>query len=228
MTLNLETNPNKLCNILILAILKYNSSTEQQKKELKLLNPDPLVSLVESRDLEELRDHDNLDAFEVFVLYVIPPVVRKMLFRAKRLHDRVSSFVTIPDEAFAMLILENNAEKWRFFYNSSSGLLDADGKKTKPKYCPTNTNASQSSYTGNWTEKGIERYNELCDLVQSRREESHVVEDEKYLLERMHSMFGKKSGYYRRDVEEEDPALSRKRVKMAYNGLNKYKNKTAV
>jgi len=144
-----------------------------------MLNPAPLISLVEEGALEELRDQTNIDAFEVFGRYAIPPVVRKMLFRTKRLHEKVSSSVTIFDEAFAMLILENNAEKWKKFYDNDEGkgLASATGKMAKPKYCPTGKDAVQSSYTGNWTEAGIDRYNALCNLVHKQTEENHIAED---------------------------------------------------
>jgi len=136
----------------------------------------------------------------------------------------VSTFVTVFDEAFAMLVLENNAEKWKIFYDNENqlGLTSRKGKSAKPKYCPTSgVQAKQSTYTGNWTEEGIDRYNVLCDLVHQSRTESHIDEVEDAIRERMYSTFGKKGGYYRRDVDETEQTPV-KRVKRAYNGLNKY------
>jgi len=170
-----------------------------------MLDPENLVALVEDDGLEDLQNHDNLDAFEVFVRYAIPPVVQKMLFRTKRLKDKVSTFVTIFDEAFAMLVLENNAEKWKIFYDNEHdlGLASVEGKSATPKYCPTSgVEAVQLPYTGNWTEEGINRYNDLYGLVHNRRKEKHIDEDEATIRERMHAVFGKKGGYYRRDVDE--------------------------
>ena len=204
----------------LLAILKYRAAPDGEKGEM--LNPETLVALVEDDGLEDLRIHDNLDAFEVFVRYVIPPVVRKMLFRTKRIKEKVSTFVTVFDEAFAMLVLENNAEKWKIFYDNENqhGLTSKKGKSAKPRYCPTSgVDAKQSTYTGNWTEEGIDRYNELCDLVHQKRGESHIDEDENDIRDRLYGTFGKKGGYYRRDVDEtaQTPV---KRVRRAYNGLN--------
>jgi len=83
-----------------------------------------------------------------------------------------STFVTIFDEAFAMLVLENNAEKWKKIYDHEKGLASAEGKSAKPKYCLTSgVEAVQLPYTGNWTEAGINRYNELCDLVHEGRKQ---------------------------------------------------------
>jgi len=204
--------------------LKYRAAPDSEKGEM--LNPQPLVELVEDNGLEDLRIHDNIDAFEVFVRCVIPPVVRKMIFRTKRIKEKVSTFVTVFDEeAFAMSVLENNAAKWKIFYDNENelGLASGEGKSAKPKYCPTSgVLAKQSTYTGNWTEEGIDRYNVLCDLVQQRRTESHIDEDEDTIRERMYSTFGKKGGYYRRDVDETEETPV-KRVRRAYNGLNKYK-----
>ena len=198
--------------------MKYRAAPDGEKGEM--LNPETLVALVEDDGLEDLRIHDNLDAFEVFVRYVIPPVVRKMLFRTKRTKEKVSTYVTVFDEAFAMLVLENNAEKWKIFYENE--LTSKKGKSAKPRYCPTSgVNAKQSTYTGNWTEEGIDRYNELCDLVHEKRTESYIDEDEDTIRERMYGTFGKKGGYYRRDVDETEETPV-KRVKRAYNGLNKY------
>lgn len=64
--------------------------------------------------------------------------------------------------------------------------------------------------------------------MHNKRKEDHIAEDERTIQERMHTTFGKKNEYYRRDVEESDTDRTAKRVKMAYNGLNKYKNITEV
>ena len=189
------------------------------------MDPDPLLQLVETKDLEKWRDSENFDAFEVFVRYIIPPVVRKMLFRVRRTRMLVSQFVTIPDEAFAILILENNADKWKIFVEDERGLQSMNGKTMKPKFC---SGSSKDSYMGNWSQEGIERFNILCDLVAEKRKQDHIDDDERKIKDRLDRDFGKKSGYYRRDLPDDIPDTTIKRVKMAYNGLTKYSKIASV
>ena len=59
-----------------------------------------------------IRDEENSEAFEVFVKVVLPPVVRKTYFKVKKYDVKLSEFVLIADEAFGLVLLENNFTKW--------------------------------------------------------------------------------------------------------------------
>ena len=78
----------------------------------KAIDPEPLRALCKAGDLLEIRKEANSAAFEVFVNVVLPPVVRKNFFKVKKYDFKLSEFVTIADEAFGLVLLENNFEKW--------------------------------------------------------------------------------------------------------------------
>jgi len=134
-------------------------------------------------------------SFEDFYKNFVPPVVGKNKFKA-RMETPVntdSSMCTVSDEACALLLLENNYDRWTDVHKNKmdgSTILDPalahsdDKRKRKwesnvsPKY--TNggiiyTDQRTNSHKG-WKDAGIQRFNELCVLVkEDRRSNPDVV-----------------------------------------------------
>jgi hypothetical protein len=74
--------------------------------------------------------------------------------------------VTVSDEAFALLMLENYREKWILRYEEAcSGRRNTD-KRIDGKY--TSSVKGHTEF-GGWSRKGIKRFNALCDLVEADR-----------------------------------------------------------
>ena len=104
-----------------------------------------------------------------FVQHFLSVVVGKRTY-AKKCHvERISTFVTPSDEALAILLYENSYDRW----------IDmAKKRNTKkstilPKYTnggeSTGVTGSSKKY-GGWSLDGIERFNELYDLVKANCE----------------------------------------------------------
>ena len=134
-------------------------------------------------------------SFEDFYKNFVPPVVGKNKFKA-RMETPVntdSSMCTVSDEACALLLLENNYDRWTDVHKNKmdgSTILDPalahsdDKRKRKwesnvsPKY--TNggiiyTDNRTNSHKG-WKDAGIQRFNELCVLVrEDRRSNPDIV-----------------------------------------------------
>ena len=77
-----------------------------------MLDPDPLREICKYDDLINIRSDDGSAAFEVSVKVVLPPVVRKNYFKVKKYDFKISEFVSIADEAFGLVLLDNNFKKW--------------------------------------------------------------------------------------------------------------------
>ena len=87
---------------------------------------------------------------------------------------------TVSDEAFALLLLENSYDRWKDIFEKRGGIPQQHrGEKKRqcdsdiaPKY--TNGGIRYSSTvqhkTKGWTKEGIQRYNELFQLVGEDRE----------------------------------------------------------
>jgi len=85
-------------------------------------------------------------------------VVRKNYFKLKKYDFKISEFVTIADEAFGLVLLENNLKKWETWVVKGK----AEAKTVKNKFGQSNTHWASSADT-------IARYNELYEMVKDAR-----------------------------------------------------------
>lgn len=129
-----------------------------------------------------LLDHStiNLEVFK-FVLDLAMPAIAKSSYKNCAAFEKLSELVTLSEEAFAFLVLENSLDRWIFtakraLVDNGNALQGIDEGREEifqtenlpaSKYqvnCKKNPNK-----LGRWTSKGFSRYNELLDLVQIQR-----------------------------------------------------------
>ena len=114
----------------------------------------------------------------------------------------ISSIVTVSDEAFVFLVLENNWNRWMDINKQSKNkyVLSKQGS-SKPIVSDvlpmfTNVNGDVHRIGGSrevdrgWTEAGIQQFNDLCKKIKEDRE-AHGNAD-KELLEKMRSTMATK------------------------------------
>jgi hypothetical protein len=93
----------------------------------------------------------------------------------------LSEFVNVSDEAFLLLVLENNMEYWRTLAENqwSSSTDDGEVVKVKPPRWTSVYEKGESREGANvgWTEDGILRFNELIDEVWEDRTKHKGRED---------------------------------------------------
>lgn len=144
---------------------------------------------------EFLEMRRNQDVYTMFVKTFLKPVY-SLKWKAKRCqkdNQGVADMVTISDEAFVLLALENNYERWLDINNKSknsystlkqgrSAFIDSD---VMPKYTWINKKrtdaASNEETTPNWrgwNNEGIMRFNELCKLIKEDRKKNAKVDKE--------------------------------------------------
>ena len=177
---------------------------------------DDLHDLCAKDDLLQIRNTENEGAFKAFVTLILPPIVRKIRFRNHKCNKTLSNYVTVPDEAFALLILENNYLKWEAYVgrpltngedeseDEEEGIQDP--RKVKSKY---------GRETRNWTshQNAIARYNTFVGKIVQTRKEHGQQEIEKTIMEDFAArqgdrpqQYGLKRKFYE-DGEEDDDTL---------------------
>ena len=147
--------------------------------------------------LEDRYDKPNYPIYKDFVSFYVSAVVGVRKFDRNKCHVKYSKYVTVSDEAFAVLTLENNWKRW------SSMADDMDWKdsdepskwttsKEKRKASSAATTADNSSvendcpqakrYRG-WSAQGIARYNQLFEEIKKEREKPRFEDFETYVME---------------------------------------------
>ena len=120
-----------------------------------------------------------------FVTFFVAPVVGKKRFESLCWRENFSTFVTTSDEALALLLFENNYDRWIDMGKNNQWKSSC----VCPKYT-TGGNASQTPKNGNdaidgsslkgstcakyqgWSVEGIRKYNTYFDEIKAERESS--------------------------------------------------------
>ena len=103
----------------------------------------------------------------------------------KAYNSHISEIFSVSDEAFAMLLLENNYEDYKIVYNLSRKVTR---KESKPKY--TNDANLNENFKG-WSRKGLKRYDELVRIVTFQRRATIILELEEELKNKYAGICGK-------------------------------------
>ncbi len=139
-------------------------------------------------EFKELRNDE-----EVFALFVNRFVKRTYAtkWKSKVFEDttkKVSDIITVSDEAFIVLTLENNWERWLDINNKSKNnyTTSTRGKTTSyqcnimPKYTFINTKGTRDGLQNvpwkGWSNEGILRFNEICKTVKEDRKHNLAVD----------------------------------------------------
>ena len=158
--------------------------TRNAKKDKKRNSQtyDPPISLDRFMELWE-----DEEAFEVFVKHFLKPTYSKkwnyqVMYKRNKIKT-IGNIFSITDEAFVLLILENNWERWIDINNQSKNkYMPSKRGREKPKVSSVmpkythlevkGSNAEQNQDQGckGWRESGIQCYNELCESVKENRQ----------------------------------------------------------
>ena len=129
-------------------------------------------------DIKDLRKDTNNTYSGFFCLHMLVPVVTKRAWRSLSCHKELSDpgFVSLSDEAFALLVLENN---WDFWVAQAK-----DKEASMVDHPPLYTNDSKKVGKGKgWSELGRTRFNELGQQVVLDRQQDHAKAFEVAFLE---------------------------------------------
>ena len=136
------------------------------------------------------KDKQSLELFKYFVDYCIPAVTSASIKR-RLTQEILSETTTVAEEAFAFLVLENNIDRWLWLAKKELqvGEAEDDTYVIEEGGLPNllyqkKVNISDSSGhkmpAGEWTEKGMRRYNQILRcVIKSRKQKGRIdCEDE--------------------------------------------------
>ena len=143
-------------------------------------------------DIFNLRKNTD-GAYRVFCEFVLSHVVGRDVWKRCAHTHTISQIATVSDEAFALLLLENSWEAWKA----------VAGKQTSVP-CPIySVRGPGTKRFQGWTEKGIERFNELYDDVSEDRRHNEGTFDEAYKCAMFDAMAGRKRKRKQQCISEE-------------------------
>jgi hypothetical protein len=140
-------------------------------------------------DIIKIRDDSNKDAFFYFARELLPCVTKKLTFRQNKYLKRLSEFVTVSDEAFALFTLENNAARWNAMFAKKVSKSDEStppqkfhnnaGKKERDTITVDKNKWSGGGGKDGYGFRAAERYNQYYRYIRDSRQD----ETKTFLLE---------------------------------------------
>ena len=117
-------------------------------------------------------------------------MVDRSKWRPNYKKKKFSEIITVSDEAFAILVMENNMSDWieearprpkdaEPFKKGSLCRYTKPAKKSKRK----GRGGKLSNINRGWSIEGRERYNKIYDFVKAQRESPQVAKKEKKMME---------------------------------------------
>ncbi len=126
-------------------------------------------------DFMILRENKN-NWFVEFVDRFVRVAVGAKKFDTLSVQQPMSTFVMVGDEAFALLIFENQEERWADMLQRNSTKSDKAAKCTDGGNSKNGTGRSRKAK--GWDPAGLQRFNELFQLVKLDRMQPHAMEFE--------------------------------------------------
>ena len=117
--------------------------------------------------------NDNDALYYDFIEYFLSAVVGKREYKMYRCDMLLSQFTTVSDEALAILIYKNNRETWVDMMNNNIKKKSAISWKYTNGGSSHGEIGSSQRYQG-CSSDGMNRFNELFDLVQADRKSLHA------------------------------------------------------
>lgn len=177
--------------------LLASGDTSDEKEQQYLEGAKELMDILSAaadagKPMISLRNDDEKKlAFFFFAREFLPCIVKRLHFRQNKFDCQLSEFVTVSDEAFTLLVLENNVARWNAMF--SEGTNKASNDMPPQKYqIVKDDNASGGGKDG-YSTQATRRYNEYFDLIEEKRRESKTSALEYELMKRMKKLHeGKK------------------------------------
>jgi hypothetical protein len=124
------------------------------------------LAMEEKDAFTNLRLHDNSKLFKTFVEYCLVYFVGSHTWRWQAYIRNVLDIFSVSDEAFAMLLIENNAKDLEYVHNNQ--VEKVKRKDSRPKYTKVSSYNGEVKFQG-WHQNGVRRYNELVKQVKENR-----------------------------------------------------------
>ena len=181
-----------------------NSDTDERIEERSGVNYSKILLSVD--EMEEV--HADSVKFLAFFVLVIPDMVGRLRYKrfwSGRKDRRYEELVTVADEGFGLLLLQNNMKKWKAevdaCFDNNVNIPDTDftphAKKVnrEPK-------AIVPPRREGWTKAGLKRFSDLCRYVQEVRKDRNMMDEFNRVVKEKIQEEKKKSGKEGNEMDE--------------------------
>ena len=158
--------------------------------ELRYDEDDPLENIfkeIGEQRGERLRTSLTNEEFMLCLELFVIPLVERSKWRPNYTIKTFSNIVSVSDEAFGILVMENNIDDWIAELTPTEEGKEKHKRGSLCKYTKSLTRNGRLNdgllNNRGWNIEGRERYNDIFDVVKQQRTELDSMEKERYMLE---------------------------------------------
>jgi len=152
-----------------------------------------------------LRKDETKLAFFFFAREFLPSVVKRLVFRQKKQTNKLSDFVTVSDEAFTLLLLENNVARWNAMFKE--GTKKSDENMPSQKFQSALASDDKTGKDG-YGLRAVRRYNEYYDDIERARRNVDAESLENELMQQMENLETRKKDRNKKVKRRRDGELN--------------------
>lgn len=185
-----------------------NPPSEKESESINLMEELLKLKTDDDEIAEALLDYEKVDkrVYKLFLdIGMVACCPKSFVHDMAFVPDKTfKNTVTVPEEAFALLLFENNVQRWIFNAEGKEGTLPEQKFQkhvTKKKDSPRNKNAA-----GEWNDEGMKRYNYIVQLIQRKRTETGREEFERAI-----------KAMYEEEVDDDDEQMVAKKRRVEVN-----------
>jgi hypothetical protein len=160
--------PRLWSNLALICILQAHCDLIKDKKKSRYPErmgmADPMPKPVEVREGRE-----NVRVYLWFCEFFLEPVIGTAKWRSNRYKLPIRKFVTPSDEAFAIVVYENNYRKWYECYRTKTKPESRTEKALWTSSGERNKNGHTNKKYCGWAREGLEHFNECYKKVEKDR-----------------------------------------------------------
>ena len=168
--------------------LKKKSLIDEEGKKVNLVPGTPIFKLVseftqdkkEDMQGEHMRVTADQETWELFVKLFLQYTVQTNVWKTQCGRAKISQFVTVWDEAFAIVAVESNMKLW---LHQAAGLDKAE-EKGMELYVVRGKKKRGAKVRIGWTMEGKKRYNVICDELEVIRNNAESVKKEEIFMKK--------------------------------------------
>ena len=183
---------------------------------------DVLVKKLRDEDVEDIRAAGTSSEFKLLCEVALEPMISREKWKMNHLDVNISALLTVSDEAFALLTIENNIDEWLMGLKYSKEEFNSKGQHTKYTGLGTNKDGTKKG----WTLEGKMRFNDIYDAVVLQRSSARSKEMEAKVREEWKEQRDENDGKRRNKNrgEDEDGEESRNKGEEAFVPRNGFAN----
>lgn len=169
-----------ILSLILIAAREYVNRETNQERFIENTAIGYLVKKLRETKIEEIRKEGDVSSFKLLCEVAFAPMVSREKWKMNHMDIGIRALLTVADEAFALLTMENNVEEWIMGLKySKEDFKSRKGKHTKYTSLGTNTNGTKKG----WKIEGKMRFNDLYDAVVLERNRARAKEIEEKVKE---------------------------------------------